>query len=167
MHIALNPIRPEQTDAALPRELELLLALARELHAASSAAPLAGRLKGKNLALLSDSAAGADATLFTRAATALGANVAHITPALNELSASRDVEATAKMLGRLYDAVECQGLPPRLVRQIGLAAGVPVYDGLASWRHATASIASRLNDIGSPPEQRRLLLQAWLVTSVG
>jgi ornithine carbamoyltransferase len=70
------------------------------------------------------------------------------------------------MLGRLYDAVECQGLPADLVRQVGDEAGVPVYDGVASKRHPTASLAESLGGTRSLAENRQLVLQAALVSSI-
>jgi ornithine carbamoyltransferase len=167
MHTALNPSRTERPQAALPREFERLLALAHDMEQPERAFAFTGRLRGKNFALLSDTPSSVDALLFTRAATGLGANVAHIRPKLSELSGPREVDETARMMGRLYDGVACQGLPAALVRQIGLAAGVPVYDGLASRRPAIAALASRLTLTASPLERRRLLVQAWLVTSVG
>lgn len=107
-----------------------------------------------------------DAALFRRAAGELGAHVAHIRPSLTELSTPPEVQKTARMLGRLYDAVECQGMAPDLVHQMGIDAGVPVYDGVASQHHPTAKLDKLLGGDSSPLDNRRFVLQAVLLSTV-
>ena len=107
-----------------------------------------------------------DAALFRRAAVELGAHVAHIRPSLTEMSTPQDVQHTARMLGRLYDAVECQGMAPDLVHQMGIDAGVPVYDGVASPHHPTAKLDGLLGGDSSPLDKRRFVLQAVLLSTV-
>jgi ornithine carbamoyltransferase len=70
------------------------------------------------------------------------------------------------MLGKLYDAVECQGMAPTLVRQVRDGAGVPVYDGIASPRHPTAQLAHQLGGDTSDADNRRFVLQAVLLNSL-
>lgn len=124
----------------------------------SPAAPLAeaawSPLRGKNLGLLCETDSSA-ATLFERAAIALGAQVVRIRPSAAGLLTPAERAPTARMLGRLYDAVECQGLAPALVQQLRSAAGVPVFDGLAG-RQAEA-----------PEELRLQRLQAELLQALG
>jgi ornithine carbamoyltransferase len=105
--------------------------------------------------------------LFDRAAMALGAQVAHIRPNLTERSGQREIEDTAHMLGRLYDAVVCQGMASSLVRQLGAKAGIPVYDGIVSSIHPLALAADQLDPSGSPSDRWLFLLQALLVRSLG
>lgn len=171
MHTVLEarrPVMPDTSDTALPHELERVLTLVRDLQRPERAARLLGALKGKNLALLSDAPDGRDAFLFTRAAISLGARVSHVQPALGEGSDARDIEDTARMLGRLYDAIECQRVPPALVQSIREFAGVPVFDGLASGAPAPAAFAARLRALGAPPaDAQRLLLQARLIAAIG
>ena len=121
-------------------------ASARALQRAAQAGTTQPLLRGKNLGLLCEVDDDADAALFRRAAVELGAHVAHIRPRLSELSTPEEVQHTARMLGRLYDAVECQGMAPALVQQVGNDAGVPVYDGIASQDHPTAQLAESLGD---------------------
>ena len=96
----------------------------------------------------------------------MGAHVAHIRPSLTELSTLPDVQRTARMLGRLYDAIECQGMATELVHQVGVEAGVPVYDALASAKHPTARLADLLEGDASPPDKRRFVLQAVLLSTI-
>ena len=104
--------------------------------------------------------------LFRRAALELGAHVAHIRPSLNGLSTPHEVQHTASMLGRLYDAVECQGMAADLVHQMGVDAGVPVYDGVASKRHPTARLVDLLDGDASARDKRRFVLQAVLLSTI-
>jgi ornithine carbamoyltransferase len=145
-----------------PRDVNAVLASAQTLRRAALTGATQPLLRGKNFALLSETD-DAGAALFRRAAVELGAHVAQIRPSLSELSTPTDVEHTARMLGRLYDALECQGMPAALVQQVGAGAGVPVYDGIALPGHPTARLAEQLDGEGTPDDKRRYVLQAVLM----
>ena len=149
-----------------PHEVTALLANARSLQRAAKAGETQPVLRGKNLGLLCEADNDGGAALFRRAAVELGAHVAHIRPSLSELSTPLEVQHTARMLGRLYDAVECQGMAPALVQQVGNDAGVPVYDGIASRGHPTANLADLLGGDTSPADNRRFVLQAVLLSTI-
>ncbi|WP_177219003.1 ornithine carbamoyltransferase [Polaromonas sp. OV174] len=156
---------------ALPPEYAraiLANALALQRQAAKGAVlPL---LKGRNFALLYSSEADAAQALFHRAATELGAQVAHLRfdPSdLSVLAVPQEAQKTAQVLGRLYDALECQGLTPELVRQLTQEAGVPVFNALASPEHPTAAITACLGDIQAAADDRRMVLQAVLLHALG
>jgi len=150
-----------------PDDLELVLANARLLEGTASPIERQSLLRGKNLALICAAADDADALRFQQAALDLGAHLAHIRPDLSEPSSSAVFKHTARMLGRLYQAVECQGVPPAIVAEVGREAGIPVYDGLASSAHPLASLA-RFLDGGEEDERNRcLIVQAVLVSTVG
>jgi ornithine carbamoyltransferase len=135
-------------------------AQAQALRQAALAGHTQPLLKGKKLGLLCEDAQATDALLFQRAAHRLGAHVAHIRPSLSHLSSPEDVLHTARMLGRLYDAVECQGMAAGLVRQIGLCTDVPVFDHLA----AQADEAGLPDDQAAPTDDPRcFVLQALLL----
>ena len=152
--LAIQQMSPQQVTAVLNH--------ARALQrAAQQRAPLP-LLRGKNIALMSDADDGA-AGLFQRAMTELGAHVAHIRPSLSELSTPGEVGHAARMLGQLYDAVECQGMAPTLVQQVCDAAGVPVFDGIGSPDHPVAKLAEQLGGEGTPEDHRRFVLQAVLL----
>jgi ornithine carbamoyltransferase len=145
-----------------PHDVSTVLASARTLRRAALAGATQPLLRGKNFALLCE-ADDTEAALFRDAAAELGAHVAQIRPSLSELSTSNDVQHTARMLGRLYDALECQGMPASLVRQVGAGAGVPVYDGIALPGHPTARLAEQLDGDDAPADKRRYVLQAVLL----
>jgi ornithine carbamoyltransferase len=165
MRNALPRSRPSSPPAPVPG-FEALLATARLLQGAGQGAQSSRLLlRGKNLGLVCESESDADALLFRSAAAALGASVSHIRP---DPAGSRPVTGTglldtARVLGRLYDGIECQGLTTTLVRDLGRAAGVPVFDGLAGANHPTANLAQQLPGAESPEKKRELILQAVLL----
>jgi len=147
-----------------PGTAEVVLANARLLQRAERGSDMEGLLRGKNLGLVCESDADADATLFREAAEALGASVSHIRPELGAGGVTGGgLLRTARLLGRLYDAIECQGLAPALVVQLGREAGVPVFDGVATPAHSIAQLALELDGNEPLEKKRRLLVQAVLL----
>lgn len=162
-----RPPLPHRLPPASPSAgtAEALLASARLLQRAEPGSDASSLLRGKKLGLVCASEDAADAILFRDAAVALGASVSHIRP---DLFAPRGEPGagllrTARVLGRLYDGIECQGLAPGLVRQLGRDAGVPAFDGLACTGHPTALLAQRLAGPDSAARKRELILQAVLL----
>ena len=172
MHPTLSHHGALALDPIAPRDLSIVLDHARALQLATRAGDLRASLRGRKLGLMcevdgnGENESASDAALFRRAAVELGAHVALIRPSLTELSTPQEVQHTARMLGRLYDAVECQGMAPDLVHQIGVDAGVPIYDGIASQHHPTAQLDGLLGGDSSPLDKRRFVLQAVLLSTV-
>jgi ornithine carbamoyltransferase len=169
MHPSLNQAALSAFAVLSPHAVAALLAEAQLLQRAAQAGAVRTLLRGKNLGLLC--AAGVadndDAALFRRAATELGARVAYIRPSLSERSALPEFQAAARMLGRLYDAVECQCMPKDLVQRLRLHVDVPVFDGLASPSHPIAHVAELLDAETTLDDKRRFVLQAALLCAVG
>jgi len=141
---------------------------ARLLMQRPAAAELArGALRGKNLALVCEHDDSGAALLFQQAATELGARVAHVRPNMDGASSDEEIRYTARLLGRLYDAIECQGLGAQLVDRIRSCAGVPVYQGLALDSHPSARLVDRLEPSAPWAERRRRLIQAVLLDAIG
>jgi ornithine carbamoyltransferase len=166
MALTLEP-RPIDTPVPMTAyDLSAVLAHALALQRAALAGATQEPLRGKHFGLWCDAGDDAVAALFDQAATGLGAQVAHVRPSLSARSTVLEVQHTARVLGRLYDAVECLGMAPALVAEVSRWAGVPVYDGLARADHPTARLADKL-DLASPPtDRRRYVLQAVLLCSV-
>ena len=158
-------MQPSPLPCDITADVDALLASARALQRAARAGTTQRLLRGKNYGLLCETDDG-EADLFRRAASELGAHVSRIRPSLSELSTPGEVQHAARLLGRLYDAVECLGMAPALVRQVGDGAGVPVYDGLASARHPTARLAVLLGGDASEADNRRFVVQAVLLGSL-
>jgi ornithine carbamoyltransferase len=142
-----------------------MLANARLLRDATGAGQAHMLLRDKFIGLLAEDDADEKAELFKSAALALGARVAHIQPNLTERSDPRVLRETAHMLGRLYDAIECQGQPSALVARLREATAVPVFEELSSPTPLTDGLAERLG-VGSGLEGRRFVVQVVLISTL-
>jgi ornithine carbamoyltransferase len=160
-------LRSTSALAALPPGDEpALLAQARSLRRAAAAGRVQPLLRDKNLGLLCADDTRPSALLFRQAASELGAHVAHIGMSLSEGSSEQEVAHTARMLGRLYDAVECQGLPGALVQQMAAVAGIAVYDGLACDEQLIERLAAQMGEDAPVGDNRRFVLQALLLHTI-
>jgi ornithine carbamoyltransferase len=168
----MAPVRSTAQPQAQPKppvsgEERNLLDQARALRQAAAEGRLQPLLRGKHLCLLCDDDSLPAARLFCQAATELGAKVTHIGMSLNAHSDAQEVEHTARVLGRLYDAVECQGLDSALVQQMARAAGIAVYDALAAKDPRIGRIAELLaDDGGTGDDTHRIALQALLLHTI-
>lgn len=168
--------RDTDFDPLLPADAAAIVNTAKALLLASGKGQIGSALKGKQLGLVCanepqfDADKGnpesSDADVFRFAATRLGACVAHIRPRLSAQSPTTELRRLALMLGRLYDAVECQGMSRDLVRRIEAQAGVPVFFRLASADHPTAALTDQLQGSASAHDKRVFILQASLMRSL-
>lgn len=120
-----------------------IFAAARRLREDARAGTIGKPLHGKNLALLLDTPPGEETSALHRAAQELGARVSEVRfddPA-GSASAKDNLRCLARMLGRMYDAIDCGTLAPASVRQIEQEAGVPVYEGLGLDHHPARALA--------------------------
>jgi ornithine carbamoyltransferase len=135
---------------------------AERLRTNARAGTVGQPLRGRNLALLLGPSPGGDIVPLRQAAQDLGARVAEVrftTPA-RPRSGRDDVLALARMLGHMYDALDCEALAPATVRQIEQEAGVPVYHGLCLEEHPACVAADlmTLREHRSPPGASILFL---------
>jgi ornithine carbamoyltransferase len=166
MGFARMPRHSSASAKLSPSDEKSLLDQARSLQLAAASGRVQALLRGKNLGLLCADDTRQQALLFRQAASELGAHVAHIGMSLSEASDPQEVAHTARMLGRLYDAVECQGLDSALVQQIADVAGIAVYDGLASDDGLISRLAAQLGNEAAAAENRRFVLQALLLHTI-
>ena len=157
--LAAKPLTPSQAKA--------VLAQAETLQNWANPEDLRrGLLRGRRVGLMCLGEGSADARLFHRAASGLGAHVSYIQADFDKLSSTAKIDATAQMLGRLYDAVECQGMDPAVVRRLGAAATIPIYPGVACLGHPCLALAHELPGDATLDEKRAWLVQALLISSM-
>jgi hypothetical protein len=106
----------------------------------SASAPLTGM----HVAVVTESQCTPSARVFAGAARALGARVVHIRPAELHLGEPAGAHETARMLGRLYAAIGCDGLDRESVTLLERACGTPVLHDLAGTLHASRLLADLL-----------------------
>ena len=117
-----------------------LFASARRLRADSHAGATSKALRGKNLALLLATPAGRETSPLHQAAQELGVRVAEVRFEADG-SGPRELGTLARLLGRLYDAIDCGALPPSIVQRIEQETSVPVYAGLGQDDHPARALA--------------------------
>jgi ornithine carbamoyltransferase len=91
-------------------------------------------LQGRQVAMFCTTGCPA-AEVMSRAVAALGGHVALLSQGSWPHCDGHDLPGAARMLGQLYDAVDCCSLTPAAADQLERHAGVPVFDGLARVDH--------------------------------
>ncbi|MFO1349140.1 MAG: ornithine carbamoyltransferase [Gammaproteobacteria bacterium] len=127
-----------------PKEIQLLLDLAKDLKSAKYTGTERQRLRGKNLALIFEKDSTRTRCAFEVAAFDQGANVSYIGPTGSHLGVKETVKDTARVLGRLYDGIEYRGFGQAIVEELAQTAGVPVWNGLTDEFHPTQVLADFL-----------------------
>ncbi len=149
-------------DAFAP-DLGEVLQTARLLQQVDRQGSAQAFLRGRHFALLCEQDDHADARLFRQAASALGAHTAFIRLSQCGLDNEPQLRRTAQLLGRLYDAVECQGVDRLLVVRLAREAGIPAFAGLATAAHPTTALIDQLPADLPPSARRSYVLQAALL----
>jgi len=137
-------------------EILYLLDLAAELKAAKREGREEQRLGGKNIALIFEKDSTRTRCAFEVAAYDQGANVTFIGPSGSHIGHKETVKDTARVLGRMYDAIEYRGFGEAVADELAQWAGVPVYNGLTDEWHPTQILADFLTfreHIAKPLEQ--------------
>src|SRR5262252_1072407 len=100
-----------------------LVAAARALARSELSGQRDLRLRGKNIALLTQWP-GPAAALFVTAVEQLGGTTSRIGDDMLAVQGEHELQRLARMLDRLYDAVECQGVAAASVRRLSDLATV-------------------------------------------
>jgi len=122
-------------------EIGGLLDLSRELKAAKQAGTEQRRLVGKNIALIFEKTSTRTRCAFEVAAYDQGAHATYLGPSGSQIGHKETMKDTARVLGRMYDAIEYRGFSQELVETLAQYAGVPVYNGLTDEYHPTQILA--------------------------
>ena len=127
-----------------PRELRYLLDLARDLKRAKYTGTEQQLLKRKNIALIFEKTSTRTRCAFEVAAHDQGAHVTYIDPNSSQIGHKETMKDTARVLGRMYDAIEYRGFSQEIVEELARFAGVPVFNGLTDEYHPTQMLADVL-----------------------
>ncbi len=127
-----------------PEEIRSLLNLASELKRAKKAGNEKPRLAGKNIALIFEKTSTRTRCAFEVAAHDQGAHVTYIDPTSSQMGHKESIKDTARVLGRMYDAIEYRGYQQSALEELAQYAGVPVYNGLTDEFHPTQMLADVL-----------------------
>lgn len=123
------------------RDLLYILDLSRDLKRAKYAGAEVQRLKGKNIALIFERASTRTRCAFEVASYDQGANVTYLDPSGSHMGKKESIKDTARVLGRMYDAIEYRGSGQEIVEELAKYSGVPVFNGLTNEFHPTQMAA--------------------------
>lgn len=118
-----------------------VLDLAVELRAEKRERRERQRLVGRNICLVFEKTSTRTRCAFEVAAYDQGARVTYLDPAGSHLGHKESVKDTARVLGRMYDAIEYRGYSQALVDELAAYAELPVYNGLSDDWHPTQMLA--------------------------
>ena len=126
------------------REIKFLLDLASDLKRAKYTGTEQPLLKGKNIALIFEKTSTRTRCAFEVAAYDQGAHVTYIDPTSSQIGHKESMKDTARVLGRMYDAIQYRGFKQSVVNELAEYAGVPVFNGLTDEFHPTQMLADVL-----------------------
>ncbi len=126
------------------RDLLYLIDLARDLKRAKYSGDARRSLEGKNIALIFEKTSTRTRCAFEVAAHDEGAHVTYIDPNSSQIGHKESMKDTARVLGRMYDAIEYRGAGQDIVEELAEYAGVPVFNGLTDEYHPTQMLADVL-----------------------
>jgi len=127
-----------------PAEIRYMLDLSHDLKAKKRAGIQNELLKGKNIVLLFEKTSTRTRCSFEVACHDEGAHVTFLDSSSSQMGKKESLEDTAKVLGRFFDGIEYRGYDQKVVEELALHSGVPVWNGLTDIDHPTQILADIL-----------------------
>ncbi|MER5796148.1 ornithine carbamoyltransferase [Streptomyces sp. NPDC001980] len=125
-------------------EIHHLLTLAAHLKAEKRTRTERPRLTGRNLALIFEKTSTRTRCAFEVAAADQGAHTTYLGPGDTHIGGKESIADTARVLGRMFHAIEYRGSVQSIVTELAERSGVPVYNGLTDTAHPTQSLCDVL-----------------------
>lgn len=124
-----------------PEEIRYLLDLAHKLKEEKRRNKLKNRFKGKSLAMIFEKRSTRTRCAFETAFAEEGGHPVFLSTDDIQLGEKESVEDTARVLGRMFDAIQFRGFRQEHVEMLASGSGVPVYNGLTDEFHPTQILA--------------------------
>lgn len=125
-------------------ELTALLTLAQRLKAQGTGTAQRQLLAGQTIALIFEKASTRTRCAFEVAAAHLGATATYIDPTSSHIGVKESAADTARVLSRMYDAIEFRGHSQKTIDELAQYADVPVLNGLTDQWHPSQMLADFL-----------------------
>jgi len=122
-------------------EMMKLIELARELKARKAAGVRGDLLLRKNVAMIFEKMSTRTRCAASVAAADEGGRAEYLASNEIHLGKKESVEDTAKVLGRMFDAILFRGYKQSTVEALAAHSGVPVWNGLTDESHPTQALA--------------------------
>jgi ornithine carbamoyltransferase len=129
------------------KEIEYLIDLSVDLKKAKYAGTEVQQLKGKNIALLFEKDSTRTRCAFEVAAFDQGAHVTYLGPSGSQMGTKESTADTARVIGRMYDAMQYRGFAHKTVEDLAKYSNIPVYNGLTDDDHPTQVLADFMTAI--------------------
>lgn len=130
--------------AFTPEEIRYMLDLGHDLKAKKRMGLTGDLLKGKNIVLLFEKTSTRTRCSFEVACHDEGGHVTFLDSASSQFGKKESIEDSAKVLGRFFDGIEYRGFDQKVVEDLALYSGVPVWNGLTDVDHPTQILADMM-----------------------
>lgn len=127
-----------------PKDIKFLLELSIDLRKAKYDGTERRLLSEKSICLIFEKASTRTRCAAEVAAHDQGARVTYIGSTGSQIGQKESMKDTARVLGRMYDAILYRGFGQNLVDQLAQYSGVPVWNGLTDEFHPTQVLADLL-----------------------
>ncbi|MDR3167892.1 MAG: ornithine carbamoyltransferase [Treponema sp.] len=134
-------------------EIRYLLDLSKQVKGESRSGEVYQRFRGKTLALLFEKRSTRTRCAFETAFGEEGGHPVFLSTQDIQLGGKESLEDTARVLGRMFNAIQFRGFKQSTVETLARYSGVPVYNGLTDDFHPTqvlADIQTLEENFGSP-----------------
>lgn len=124
-----------------PAEIRFLLDLSHTVKKEKKDGKVSSRFAGKTLALIFEKRSTRTRCAFETAFGEEGGHPVFLSTQDIQLGAKESIEDTARVLGRMFDAIQYRGFKQETVLALAGYSGVPVYNGLTDIDHPTQVLA--------------------------
>ena len=125
-------------------ELQYLLDPSADLKHAKRTRTEVPRMSGRNVALIFEKTSTRTRCAFEVGCYDQGARVTYLDPTSSQLGHKESAADTARVLSRMFDAIEFRGSAQETVETLAEFSDVPVYNGLTDEWHPTQMLADYL-----------------------
>jgi ornithine carbamoyltransferase len=122
-------------------EIRHLLDLSHRVKKERRSGKISQRFRGKTLALLFEKRSTRTRCAFETSFGEEGGHAVFLSTADIHLGSKEPIEDTARVLGRMFDAIQFRGFKQKTVEALARWSGVPVYNGLTDEWHPTQVLA--------------------------
>lgn len=126
-------------------EIRYLLELSEQVKDEKRRGEPHRRFEGRSLALLFEKRSTRTRCAFETAFGEEGGHPVFLSNQDIHLGAKETIEDTARVLGRMFDAIQFRGFSQATVETLARHSGVPVYNGLTDLYHPTQALADLLS----------------------
>lgn len=126
------------------KEITYLLDLSAELKEKKQQGVPHRLCEGKSIALIFEKTSTRTRCAFEVAAADLGMHPTYLDPSGSQIGKKESIADTARVLSRMYDAIEYRGFGQQIVEELAKYSDVPVYNGLTNEFHPTQILADFL-----------------------